>query len=255
MPDSLTHQEQHSTSQHSGQPSPRAEAMSGAVCIFAKTPRLGQVKTRLAPALGEQGCLDLHRWLVEHRVQSLTETQQQGTQRYENWLYVTDDVDDPYWQQLTERFPMPMQLQRGQSLGERMHSATVQALAQKDWVILVGADCPDLDSDYIQLAIDALQEGAEVVVGPAEDGGYVLLGLKQVRAELFSGIDWGTERVLSQTLAAINASLNANLSAHKKPDGCQLLPTLRDLDVIEDFLYYSDKIAALSTLPVISETV
>ena len=73
------------------------------------------------------------------------------------------------------------------------------ALERASHVILVGADCPSVDGDYVRQAIKQLQEGASVVLGPAEDGGYVLLGLSQIPDGLFIGVDWGSDKVLAQT--------------------------------------------------------
>lgn len=201
----------------------------GAVCIFAKTPVLGKVKTRLEAELGKQGCLNLHKWLVEDRLSQFSI--EQGLP-YEVELHVTGNPQDHYWQALHERYRRPLFLQCGRSLGERMWRATQSSLQRKDWVILIGADCPDLDVAYVAKAVSALESGNEAVIGPADDGGYVLLGLRQPLEALFQRIDWGTSRVFEQTMAVIE-KLNMR---------CTRLPQLKDLDVFDDYLYYRDRI-------------
>ncbi len=80
-----------------------------------------------------------------------------------------------------------------------MHHAAASALGDSDAVVLVGADCPGLGLDYMRRALDCLEQGADAVVGPAEDGGYVLLGLKRAAPELFHDMPWGSDQVLTKT--------------------------------------------------------
>lgn len=86
-----------------------------------------------------------------------------------------------------------------------MHRACQHALADADWVILVGTDCPTMRRDDIRDAIDQLQAGTDVVLGPAHDGGYYLIGLRRNHPSLFDDIPWGTEYVFDQTCARIEA--------------------------------------------------
>ncbi|MDG2410913.1 MAG: TIGR04282 family arsenosugar biosynthesis glycosyltransferase, partial [Halioglobus sp.] len=92
--------------------------------------------------------------------------------------------------------------QRGKDLGERMFHALHERLAHFDCVILVGSDCPSIDADYLRQAIVALED-APVVLGPALDGGYVLIGARCVKESMFRNIPWGTERVLACTRVAL----------------------------------------------------
>ena len=206
---------------------------AGQVCLFAKTPVYGRVKTRLEPELGKDKCLSVHKWLVEDRLNMLSEV---GPDGYDLALYVTDDPQDPYWQNISVQYPISIYLQVGSSLGERMYKAVEDTLKHKDWVILIGADCPDLDVGYLNSAVSELEVGHRVVIGPAEDGGYVLMAVKEPMAELFEGIDWGTDRVLEQTKGILERQ-NIPYS--------QLQP-LKDLDVWDDYVFYSGKI---NTLP------
>lgn len=211
--------------------------MNGLICLFAKTPRYAGVKTRLEPVLGAEKCLRLHKWLVEDRLEMLADFPPEQIA-----LYVTEDVNDDYWLNLlpdsTTGSAFSRHVQKGKTLGERMQNAVEKSLASRDWVILIGADCPDLDSSYIQSAVSALESGQEAVIGPAKDGGYVLLGLRVAVADVFQGIDWGTEFVFAQTIDAIE----------KKQLNYSSLSALRDLDIEEDLFFYSEKIEAISNL-------
>ena len=117
-------------------------------------------------------------------------------------------------------------IQEGADLGAKM-SRTIELTLQREdanAAVVIGTDCPALTADYLQKALDALSSGVDVVLGPAEDGGYVLIGMGQPHSTLFSTIDWGTDRVMAQTLEAIGA---CGLSY-------QLLDTLWDVDRPED---------------------
>jgi rSAM/selenodomain-associated transferase 1 len=113
--------------------------------------------------------------------------------------------------------------QHGADLGERMHGALVNALQQYTGAVLVGSDCPAIDSDYLEAAINGLAR-APVVLGPAQDGGYVLIAVRQVDARLFEGIHWGTDTVYQETVARLR-ELGLDWVA---------LPTLQDIDRPED---------------------
>jgi len=90
-------------------------------------------------------------------------------------------------------------LQRGGDLGERMYHALAQGLSRGSAVVLVGSDCPGLCEQYLAEAFSALED-ADVVLGPAQDGGFVLIGCRQVRDGMLNGISWGRGEVLKQTL-------------------------------------------------------
>lgn len=98
-------------------------------------------------------------------------------------------------------------LQSGQDLGARMAGAIQQTLQdeQLESVILIGTDCPALTIDYLEQALLALESGSDVVLGPAEDGGYVLIGMRRAIPAVFAGIPWGSDQVLTRTLEALAA--------------------------------------------------
>jgi rSAM/selenodomain-associated transferase 1 len=89
--------------------------------------------------------------------------------------------------------------QVGEDLGQRMSYAVTTGLNEYRYVILIGADCPNMSTDYLKQAVIALSNGADAVLGPAEDGGYVLIGLRRTIPCLFDGLPWGTDKVLEMT--------------------------------------------------------
>ena len=158
---------------------------------FAKAPRYGTVKTRLRPALGDEGCLALHCALVNH----VFDTQRRGgVAQQELWW----SEPHAFFDELLIDSTVVARCQQGADLGERMAFTFADRLSHYEKVVLIGSDCPAIDSDYIRTAFMALDE-VPVVLGPAEDGGYVLIGLTAPSPTLFSGIPWGSERVLMQT--------------------------------------------------------
>jgi rSAM/selenodomain-associated transferase 1 len=165
------------------------------ILIFAKAPIPGQVKTRLIPALGAAGAARLHRRLVWQQLERLAPAGIAPLQ-----LWVTPDVSHAFIRALAGRFGLSLHSQSGIDLGERMHHAAGWAQRYSEAVVLVGTDCPALDAAYVVSALEALAV-EDAVLGPAEDGGYALLGLRRAAPELFRDIPWGGERVAAITRA------------------------------------------------------
>lgn len=159
--------------------------------LLARAPVPGRVKTRLIPALGEEGASRLQRALLE---QALSLPPLTFEQRF---LWLDGDADRPL-QQLAEALGWVLMEQPAGDLGERMRRIATLGLAEHDGVVLIGNDCPALDGAYLQQACQALDEH-RAVLGPAEDGGYVLLGLRCLDHSLFEGMPWGTDQVLART--------------------------------------------------------
>ncbi len=185
--------------------------------VFAKAPELGKVKTRLQPDLPASFSLELHCELVNYVLSQWTDSQLCSIN-----LWLAGNQEKfleclPQWQSLT-RYS-----QQGADLGERMHYAVKQTLSKTESAILVGTDCPFIDDDYLSKACIALKK-YDVVIGPATDGGYVLLGLKQAHSSLFEGIQWGEASVFEATLSQIKY-LGLSYS---------VLPELSDIDRPED---------------------
>jgi uncharacterized protein len=191
-------------------------SLSISLHMLARAPVPGRVKTRLIPALGKDGACDLQRLLLERALQLPAE----GFSERFLWL---DDLPDPRLQALANKLDWTLVEQPAGDLGERMRCIATLGLAESDAVILIGNDCPALDGGYLSGACLALQ-GQSVVIGPAEDGGYVLLGLRRITSALFSDMPWGTEQVLRMTQERLQ---QLDWTHH-------LLPELWDVDRPED---------------------
>lgn len=184
---------------------------------FAKAPILGRVKTRMQSVLGEEGCLNLHRALVEHQFSLHHEA---SVSNLELWC----SAEHNFFDQLVDGTDVPVRVQQGVDLGERMHNVFVDRLRQYSHVIIIGSDCPSLNGEYVAEALNRLQQGVPAVFGPAADGGYVLVGLNYANSALFDGVSWGSDQVMEQARERL------------KGLGWQWdeLPTLSDIDRPED---------------------
>jgi len=187
--------------------------------VFARAPVPGEVKTRLIPALGEAGAAALHRRLVSHCLRAACDSRLGPVE-----LWCAPGVDDVFFRECERRLRVSLRSQEGGDLGERMQGAFESALARSRRAILVGSDVPALSSRYLRDADRALAKGEDAVVGPAEDGGYVLIGLSRVDSRLFGGIPWGSADVLAETRRRV-AALGWR---------SQELPALWDVDRPED---------------------
>ena len=158
---------------------------------FAKAPLKGRVKTRLQPALGEAGSLQLHCALVTYQFRV---HQVSAVSNLELWCSVEHD----FFHQLIGATGVQLVEQQGRDLGERMANAFAERLGQFNRVIIIGSDCPALNAEYVVQALEALDE-VPAVFGPAKDGGYVLIGLNCLDSMLFSDIPWGSGEVMAKT--------------------------------------------------------
>ncbi len=190
------------------------------ILVFAKAPRPGEVKTRLIPALGAEGAAALHGLLTTQTVATVARARLAPAV-----LCCAPTAEDRFLACLAEEAGMALYTQRGADLGERMMHAIADAQRAARYVLVVGTDCPALDEDYLEEALDRLAAGVDVVLGPAVDGGYVLLGLSRpVDWRLFRGVPWGSAQVLTATRARIQ---RLRWRLHE-------LPFRRDLDRPED---------------------
>jgi rSAM/selenodomain-associated transferase 2/rSAM/selenodomain-associated transferase 1 len=192
------------------------------VIVFARYPEAGHVKTRLIPALGPevaarlQEALTRHtltvvQWLVQRRACDLEIRFAGGNAERMRSLY---GGEHRYVEQ------------RGEGLGARLEQAIAAAFAEGvERLVVIGTDCPLLSGPLLSTAFEILRS-TDVVLGPAEDGGYYLIGLRAPQPSLFAGIDWGTEHVLRQTLGR---AARAGLTTHQ-------LASLPDVDHPEDLL-------------------
>lgn len=183
--------------------------------IFVKNLIPGMVKTRLANDIGIDRALDVYLALVHHtnRITDKLDTVDKAVY-YSEYVEVEDVWD-------TEKYALTVQ--KGNDLGERMKIAFDEAFDSYNKVVIIGSDCYELTPKTIQEAFNKLEE-KDLVVGPAEDGGFYLLGMKEYLPQLFEGKEYSTDSVLKELLAQAE---EMELTVHQ-------LPTLNDIDTLAD---------------------
>ncbi len=186
-----------------------------ALLIFTKNPEAGKVKTRLAATLGDEEALSIYKQLLLHTASVSEYVPVDKFVFYSNYIDPEDIWDSQHYYK---------EVQQGNDLGERMKNG-FSLIFQKDYnkVVIIGTDCPDLNAGVILNAF-AYLDLHDVVIGPAEDGGYYLLGMKRLYSELFDNIRWSTSTVLNETITKC-ATLQLD---------CYLLPVLKDIDEEKD---------------------
>lgn len=167
------------------------------VIQFAKWPEAGRVKTRLMPLLGAEGAMNAH---LELTAQVLDNLVASGRQVQFWWDRERSDVPAeaaPILSKLQD-YGVGQGVQQGADLGLRMTSALAEGLQRYARAMIVGSDCPSVDPAYVAAAFRALTDH-DVVLGPSDDGGYVLIGVRRVVPGMLEGIAWGTPEVLERT--------------------------------------------------------
>lgn len=183
--------------------------------IFVKNLIPGQVKTRLAKDIGIDGALDVYKYLVEHTNEVTRDLPFAKAIYYSEYVEIEDVWDTEIYH---------LFVQKGKDLGERMQHAFEQSFEKKfKKVVIIGTDCFDLTPDLIEEAFDELDEH-DVVVGPAKDGGYYLLGMKKPWPQLFQGKTYSHKKVFNELLEELD-----KMKASFYP-----LPQLSDIDTLQD---------------------
>lgn len=200
--------------------------------VFARSPIAGQCKTRLIPLLNPQGASDFYKKLLVHCFHQL-----QNLHGIDISLYVYPDTDNYYIKNLAEKNSITLVEQQGNNLGERMFNAIHDSLQHYNKTVLIGTDCPLLDASYIETAFTEIRPN-KLVLGPATDGGYVLIGAGRIEPCFFENINWSTKHVLEQSIANI---VEANF------EYC-LLDVLWDIDTPDDFINYKQTLQSLSII-------
>jgi hypothetical protein len=185
------------------------------IAVFAKAPVPGAVKTRLVPLLGADGAARLQGSLARHTLAVAREAQPATLQ-----LWCAPDATHPFFGECAVRYRCELLSQQGADLGERM----ANAFAGVTPLVLIGTDCPALRASHLAAAWDALRSH-DAVVAPAEDGGYVLIGLARPQPALFSGMPWGDASIMARTRKRV---ADAELT-------CVELETLWDVDRPDDY--------------------
>jgi len=188
--------------------------------IFIKEPINGKCKTRLIPLLGEQGATDFYKQLASHTVQTSCQLE-----NIDVALYTYPETQHPFIQNLATDNATSIHSQQGKDLGERMYNALHTSLKSYAHCVLIGSDCPGITSDYIEQAFKALESNS-ITLGPATDGGYVLIGCNKISPDIFANTEWSSQTVMQQCLKNIH---RLNYSHH-------LLAELWDIDTPNDFL-------------------
>jgi uncharacterized protein len=183
------------------------------IIIFTRNPELGKVKTRLAASIGDKGALEIYQFLLAH-----TQKTVQDINADKKVFYSEDINNDDLW----DNSFYDKALQFGQDLGARMKNAFVDGFEEGYVrIVIIGTDLYDLEASDIEMAFKKL-DNHDVVIGPAVDGGYYLLGLKFIPEGIFINKKWSTDSVLSETLKNLS-----NLEVY------QLKPK-NDIDTLED---------------------
>jgi rSAM/selenodomain-associated transferase 1 len=189
--------------------------MEKALIIFVRNPELGKVKTRLAADVGNENALLIYKKLLQHTFEI---TQQSQAHKF---IFYADKIEpDDMWQQ-ENYFKL---LQDKKDLGNRMQSA-FENIFKKGYnkVCIIGSDCFELSADMIDKSF-AYLDTYDLIIGPANDGGYYLLAMKNEIKDVFKNIDWSTEKVLQQTIK----------KTREKKYTYLLLDKLNDVDTVTD---------------------
>ena len=181
--------------------------------IFTRNPKLGKVKTRLAKSIGDENALTIYKTLLDRTEKTTRNLDCDKAVYYSVKIRESDIWDASIYQK---------HQQHGDDLGIRMLNAFSEGFNNNyDKVVIIGSDLYDLNPNHINSAFKALDNN-DVVVGPAHDGGYYLLGMKFLYSQVFKNKKWGTSTVFSDTINDLK-----NKSIH-------LLETLNDIDVYDD---------------------
>jgi hypothetical protein len=173
---------------------------------MARAPELGKVKSRLAKTVGEQRALEVYVKLLEHTLNSVKES------GYESLLFVDGDLT--YF----EERGWKVEVQSVGDLGEKMKDAFSRSFALGfEKILMIGTDCYEINSEIILTAFGGLSS-CDVVLGPADDGGYYLIGMKKMHLELFENMPWSTSDLYTQTIEAARELSLSTVSLPSKSD-------------------------------------
>lgn len=185
--------------------------------IFTRNPELGKAKTRLAKTVGDETALEIYKFLLKRTREIAIDVNADKAVYYSVKIRENDIWDAQHFQKHT---------QKGFDLGERMQNAFKSGFESGyEKIIIIGSDLYDLTSENVNDAYHQLEKN-DVVIGPAIDGGYYLLGMKKLHSKIFSNKDWGTSTVRDKTLEDLT---------DKK---VHLLEELNDVDVFEDIEHH-----------------
>lgn len=160
-----------------------------ALIVFVKNPELGKVKTRISKTSSDQEALAIYKELLDVILTLCS------TLTCDIIVYYSDKIVPDEWDSIS----CIKKIQRGNDLGDRMNNAFAESLKNYDKLLLIGSDCPYILKSDIELGFRSLNK-SDLVLGPAMDGGYYLIGMKKLEPSLFKNISWSTDKVLTQTM-------------------------------------------------------
>ncbi len=196
--------------------------------IFTRNPELGKCKTRLAATIGDHAALEVYELLLEHTV-SITKNLTVAKEVYYSTRIGENDIWNPTVYDKKQ--------QEGEDLGDRMYNAFKSGFkAGYTNIIIIGSDMYDLSQSDIQNAFNAL-EIHDYVIGPAEDGGYYLLGMKKLNSKVFQNKSWGTNTVLQNTL---NDLQQTNIKLLEERNDIDYYEDIKDISVFQHLLSYQN---------------
>jgi uncharacterized protein len=186
-----------------------------AIILFVRNPVLGQVKTRLAASIGRNNALEIYKRLLEHTRLITANLACDKYVFYADGIMQQDIWDNEIYQK---------RIQEGADLGERMAQA-FQSLFSSGYkeVLIIGSDCYELSQEHLEKAFETLHE-VDIVLGPATDGGYYMLGLKEPAPAIFTNMTWSSSGVFSETINRLK-KLNRRY---------RLMPVRNDVDEEKD---------------------
>lgn len=188
-----------------------------ALIIFTRNPELGKCKTRLAKVIGDEAALEIYKYLLDHTAEISKNI------KADKFVFYSDDIKK---EDLWNKDIFRKKLQYGIDLGARMENAFTELFELNyEKVIIIGSDLLDLKTKHVDDAFQLLETN-ELVVGPAKDGGYYLLGMKSLHLNIFKNKVWGTSNVFKDTVKDIQNSTYA------------LMEELNDIDTFEDIKPY-----------------
>lgn len=202
---------------------------ANALILFARAPRLGQVKTRLHPHLDHETILNLYTRFLDDSIDKVC-----AVGNADRFIGTYSPEQMGYFEEVASRREITVFAQEGKDLGERMRDALARRFEEKyEKAVIIGSDSPSLPAHYIEMAF---QSDKDIVLGPSADGGYYLVGMSRKRVEIFDGVSWGSEKVLAETLERVKTT-GATL---------ELLPLWYDVDRLEDLRFLKTHLMLLA---------
>lgn len=194
-----------------------------ALIVFTRNPELGKCKTRLAATIGDQSALDVYLFLLDHTVKITTPLAADVYVYYSKKIKDVDIWDTPIFRK---------KQQQGHDLGHKMQHAFTEVFNMGyQRAIIIGSDLYDLTTQELEDAFLKLED-KEFVIGPAQDGGYYLLGMKHLKPPLFKNKKWGTQSVLNDTLQDLELEKTAILAKKNDIDHYE---DIKDIAVFKKF--------------------